>query len=201
MIPFISEEIWGKLPKTEGAKDSLMLEAWPEASTFVAMKDDAGVAQSRSDTALLMELVTASRSLKAQFKISPAKPVPVHLRAGDEQERAAAERIAGPLKHLARLSEVTATTDAVTLKGGRDVVRGFEVVLPLEDAGIDIEAEKGRLQKELTKKTKEIAGLEKKLGNEGFVNKAPADVVERERVRLGELEVTRAKLQQTLAQL
>ena len=201
MIPFITEEIWQKLPKAEGARESLMLEAWPDVSALASMTEDAGVAQARSDTALLMDLVTASRSLKAQFKISPAKPVPVHVQAGSDDERAAAERIAAPLTHLARLSEVVVTTEDVELKGGRDVVRGFELVLPLEGAGIDVEAEKARLHKELTKKAKEIGGLEKKLANDGFVSKAPAEVVERERGRLAELQVTHDKLQQTLAQL
>ncbi|MEM6997108.1 MAG: class I tRNA ligase family protein, partial [Myxococcota bacterium] len=201
MIPFITEEIWQKLPKADGAQASLMLEAYPDRAPLASMGDDAAVAQSRSDVTLLMDLVTSARSLKAQFKISPAKPVPLHLTAPDAEHLAAAERIAPALKHLGRLSTVEAGTAVVELQAGRDVVRGFEVVLPLEDAGIDVQAERTRLGKEVTKCGKEIAGLTRKLDSEGFLTKAPPAVVEKERARLVDLGVTHEKLKQTLARL
>lgn len=201
MVPFISEEIWQKLPKRSGSGDSLMLADAADPAELAPMLTDPSVVQARSDIALLTEMVTAGRSLKAQFKISPAHPVPLHLRAPDEAHREAGLRIAPALKHLARMSTVSVDCKPVEVKGGHDVVKGFEVVLPFEGAGIDLEAERARLSKELAKRSKEIDGLARKLGNEAFVTKAPPEVVAKERVRLAELGVTRDKLQQTVERL
>ena len=201
MTPFITEEIWQKLPKLSGAKESLMLEDYPDAAPYREMANAPSVKEARSDIALLTEMVTAARSLKAQFKISPAKPVPLHLRGSSEAQVAAATRISAALKHLAKLSVVEAGTEPVELKGGHDVVGGFEVVLPLEAAGVDIDAERARLTKELGKRDKEIAGLERKLSSGGFASKAPPEIVAKERVRLDELRVTLEKLKETVARL
>ncbi|MBL4683959.1 MAG: class I tRNA ligase family protein, partial [Nannocystaceae bacterium] len=201
MLPFITEEIWQKLPKVSGAKDSLMLETYPNVEAYTAMLDDPSVKEARADLALLADFVSAARSLKAQFKISPAKPVPLHLCAPDQQRLQSAQRIAAALTHLGRLSSVVVDTVPIEVKGGHDVVQGFDVVLPFEGAGIDIDVERARLGKELVKRTKELASLEKKLGSAGFVNKAPPEVVDKERARLIELGATRDKLEQTLARM
>ncbi|MBC8069751.1 MAG: hypothetical protein IAG13_15545, partial [Deltaproteobacteria bacterium] len=81
-----------------------------------------------------------------------------------------------------------------------EVVRGLEVFLPLEGL-VDLRAERSRLGKELDKQHKEIESLARKLDNAGFVAKAPPEVVEGERVRLGELRTNADKLAKTIAQI
>jgi valyl-tRNA synthetase len=163
---------------------------------------DAGVQQSRDDVARLIDIVTAARSLKAQFKISPAQPVPLAVRADYSGGAQMLERIAEDAQHLARLQSwtVVGADDEVPRECGTEIVRGVEVMLPLAGL-VDIAAETKRLQKEHDKLTRDIASLEKKLANQGFVTKAPPEVVAKEKDRLGQLRIDADKLQATLQRL
>ena len=218
MIPFITEEIWSKLPRRRGDASHLMIERWPQTTartetgapktqdgfvTDVAgLLADAGVQRARDDMERLTDIVTAARSLKAQFKISPAQGVPVIVRAEGEGGAAMLGRIAEPAQHLARLSslQVLAAGEDAPRECGTEVVRGVEVMMPLAGL-VDVAAETKRLQKDHDKLGKEIAGLQRKLGNEGFVTKAPPEVVAKEKERLAQLRVDADKLAATLQRL
>jgi valyl-tRNA synthetase len=217
-VPFITEEIWTRLPRRAGAKDSLMLEAWPRAlerdgdgrplvmdgpiRDVGQLTSDPRVIEARDDVARLMDVVTAARSLKAQFKLPPAKAVPLMVRAEGVGGVALLDRIRDAVVHLARLERMDALHgDAeAPRESATEVVRGVEVILPLVGL-VDLDAERKRLRNELDKQAQQIAGLENKLANEGFRNKAPAEVVAKEQQRLQELRVTQTKLQDTLARL
>jgi valyl-tRNA synthetase len=217
-VPFVTEEIWTRLPRRAGARDSLMIEAWPQVRERdaegrpVAMDGpvrevgrilaDPGVVAAREDVARTMDVVTAARSLKAQFKLPPAQPVPLLVRADGAGGSAMLERIRDAVVHLARLErlDIVEAGTQIPKESATEVVRGVEIVLPLEGL-VDLEAERKRLRKELDKQAKEIAALEKKLQNPGFRNKAPAEVVAKEETRLGELRTTHEKLEATLSRL
>ncbi len=211
-IPFITEEIWTRMPRRAGAKESLMIEAWPQVRTRDAegrpvtmdgpvtnvgrILSDPRVHEAREDMARLMDVVTAVRSLKAQFKLPPARPVPILVRAEGVGGASLLERIRDAVVHLARLErmDVLEAGAAAPKESAAEVVRGVEIVLPLAGL-VDVAAERRRLGKELDKHAKEIAALEKKLQNEGFRSKAPAEIVAKEEARLRELRVTLQKVQ------
>jgi valyl-tRNA synthetase len=196
----------------------LMIEAWPRVRArdgsdrptqmdgpvraVATLWSDPAVAAAREDMVRLMDVVTSARSLKAQFQISPAQPVPIVVRASDDAQAAALLRVQGDIVHLARLSqlEIVAPGGAVPQKCGTEVVRGLEVMLPLAGL-VDIDAERSRLQKERDKIAKELGALQAKLQNPGFRDKAPPAVVAKERERLAGLQLDHEKLAGTLTRL
>jgi valyl-tRNA synthetase len=217
-IPFITEEIWQQLPQRKASKESLMIEAWPSVRTrdesgrphtmdgplpaAGSLLADPSVAVAREEIGRLMDVVNAARSLKAQFKISPAQPVALLVRAGDSAQVEILRRVQADALHLARLSSLHVLEPGaeVPRECGTEIVRGVEIVLPLAGL-VDVAAETARLQKELDKHAREIKALGGKLGNPGFLAKAPADVVAKERERLDELQVDHDKLAATLKRL
>ena len=203
MIPFITEEIWTRLPRRRDAKPSLMIEAYPEVRELTReLFDDKEVVEAMEDVSRLRDIVTAARSLKAQFKLSPSKAVPVAARAEGVGGKKLLRRIREDVVHLARLErmDILEGGDEPPSDAAAEVVRGVEVYLPLAGL-VDVAAERKRLRKELDKQEKEIGALERKLGNEGFRTKAPAAVVAKEEARLVELRANHDKLHATVDRL
>jgi valyl-tRNA synthetase len=166
-----------------------------------ALLRDPEVVRAAEDMARVMEIVTAVRSLRAQFRISPAQPVEVRVRADFEGGTDMLARIADDVVHLARLRAFDIAGEGQAPREcGTEVVRGVEVMLPLAGL-VDVEAEKARRDKDIAKDERERDGLARKLANEGFVTKAPAAVVEKERERLSQLELDIAKKKEVRARL
>ncbi len=201
MIPFISEEIWQRLPRPEGSAESLVIAAWPSVSgegaertmagpvTRVgAVSADLSVAAARVDIERMIALVTTHRMLKAESKVSPAQPVAVLVRSDDAEATASLARISEAAQFVGRMSSLTilGADEALPKACSVALVEGIEVGLPLEGL-VDLDDERKRLTKEVGAKEKQVAGLERKLGNEGFLAKAPAEVVAKEQARLAAL--------------
>ena len=215
IAPFITEEIWQALPRAEGEPESLMLAAYPRAGEgdasdmFGPFADAAtllGSARARSSTefiSIMTEVVTAARALKATFKLSPGKRIPLLVRTDQAAARGMVEQLGDQIVRLARLSEVTllAAGDAIPREVSTEVVHGgVEVILPLAGV-VDLDAERARLGKELEKLNKDAAKLDKKLGNERFLAKAPPAVVAKDRARRAEIAETVKKLESMLTTL
>ena len=189
IMPFITEEIWQIVaPMTEKHGASIMPEAYPKAQADkIDETAEAWVVQ-------LKQAVDACRSLRGEMNISPAARVPL-VAAGD------AEKLAGYapyLKALAKLEEVTIVTELPEADAPVMLVDDFKLMLKIE---IDVAAEKERLGKEIARLENEINKANGKLGNESFVARAPAAVVEQEKVRLAEFGASLGKLQSQLAKL
>ncbi len=189
IMPFITEEIWQTIaPMTEKHGASIMLEAYPKAQADkIDETAEAWVVQ-------LKQAVDACRSLRGEMNISPAARVPL-VAAGD------AEKLAGYapyLKALAKLEEVGIVTELPEADAPVMLVDDFKLMLKIE---IDVAAEKERLGKEIARLENEINKANGKLGNESFVARAPAAVVEQEKVRLAEFGASLGKLQSQLAKL
>lgn len=211
MIPFITETIWQRLPRPAGSGDSLMLAAWPcapeadagegDARTLAgpvaqvgALLADARVVEAGHDIERLIAIVTNHRMLKAESKVSPAQPVDVVVRTDDAAVAASLARVAESAQFVGRMKSLTilGADDQLPKACSVAVVGGVEIGLPLEGL-VDLDEERKRLGKEVAKKEKALGGLEKKLGNEKFVAKAPPEVVAKERERLVALKDSLAK--------
>ena len=183
-MPFITEEIWQHIPH-EGK--SVMVAAWP--SDEGAKVDEAGEAQMTA----IMETIKAIRNMRVEVNAAPGKKSEAILHFTDESLRPVFAANEGYLKVLASAEPVTVQpADAAKPENAMaSVVSGVEIYLPLKGL-IDVEKETARLQKELESLDKEIKRAAGKLNNAGFVAKAPADVVEKEREKKQEYEEKKA---------
>lgn len=189
IIPFITEEIWQTIgPMSERTGASIMLEAYPRSE---AKKIDEAA---EAWVALLKTAVDACRSLRGEMGISPAARVPL-IAAGDVEQLSV---YAPYLKALAKLEEVSIVSELPEADAPVMLAGNFKLMLKVE---IDVAAEKERLGKEVARLTGEIAKANGKLGNESFVARAPAAVVEQEKARVAEFSANLEKLQAQLAKL
>jgi valyl-tRNA synthetase len=198
ITPFITAELWERVAvvagrKAEGSPESIVTARYPEAR--LDRIDDDAIAW----MAQLKALIGATRTLRSEMNLSPAERVPL-LAHGD----ADFVRDAAPLlKALARLSDVEVFDDesrfqARTRATPVAVQGDVRVALHVE---IDVDAERERLTKEIDRLRGEIAKAEAKLGNAGFVARAPVAVVDQEKVRLANFTSTLRRLQDQAARL
>ncbi|XDZ66890.1 valine--tRNA ligase [Alphaproteobacteria bacterium LSUCC0684] len=182
MMPFLTEELWQKVFGNSGM---LITSRWPDISTGDNSK-------AAAEIGFIVDLITAIRSIRNEMNVPVAAKPELVLPSGDETLR---RRVEGNLASVLRLARVEEVSFAETMpaQSAQGVVDGIGFALPL--AGIlDFDAERARLEKEITAVEQEIRKLEGKLGNPGFMAKAPEDVIEENRRRLAEENETRARL-------
>jgi valyl-tRNA synthetase len=192
LMPYITEEIASYLPTARGRL--LLEQAYPRGDD-VAIDPDA-----EGRMAVLKDVVTSVRNVRAAYRVNPGARIPVRVRATGPK----AERVREASDGITRLAGVAALEvgpDVVKEKGSAATPIGdIEVVIPL--AGIvDIEGERARLTRERGKVEAELGDVERKLSNQGFVAKAKPEVVERERARQERLNTELAKLVESLGLL
>ena len=187
-MPFITEDIW---LKTSDRQQALIISEWPVLSD--ALINDAAT----TDMNWLIELITNIRSVRAEMNIPPSKKAPLLMLADSLDPRL--ETYADVLSPMARVDGVKTASEAP--KGAlQTVVDGVTFAIPL-DGLIDTGAEKARLSKEIEKAQAEIDKIDKKLGNEAFVSKAPEKVVNLQKERRAGYEAELEKLGEALAGL
>ncbi|WP_302496177.1 valine--tRNA ligase [uncultured Flavonifractor sp.] len=190
-MPFITEEIWQALPH-EG--DYLMLQQWPEHHANLDFPEEEKAME------LIMDAIRAIRARRAEMNVPPSKKAQLTV---STLEQAVFHQGTPFLKRLAYASDVKVVeaTDTVDAQGMVTIAtHAARLYLPLAEL-VDLEKEKARIQKELDKNRKELDKLETKLNNPGFVNKAPAQVVEAERERANKLKALLVKLEESAAAL
>ena len=189
VIPFITEELWQRVAPLAGrAGASIMLAPYPQHQ---AERIDAAA---EAEVAWLKELVGACRNLRGEMNVSPAQRIPL-LATGD---KARLEALSPYIRILAKLSEVSVVETLPAADAPVAVVGDCRLMLKIE---IDKAAERERLQKEISRLESEIAKAEGKLANEGFVARAPAQVVAQEKERLAAFATTLKNLKPQLAKL
>ena len=193
-MPFITEEIWQHIPH-EGK--SIMVSQWPaEDKTIADLIDEA----SESSMTTIMETIKTIRALRLEVNAAPSKKSEVVLNFTDESLRQVFADNEGYLTVLASAEPVThmAAGAEKPENAMAGVVNGVEIFLPLKDL-IDVEKETARLNGEMAKLEKEISRLDKKLSNQGFLAKAPADVVAGEKEKLAgyqeKMDAVKARLE------
>jgi valyl-tRNA synthetase len=201
ICPFQSEEIWQRLPGREAR--------WGEEVPFCAVAPFPEVDESLRDADAeeqfdrVERAVTRLRNLRQESGLPQRQRVPAVLLSASDPVRQTLTRLGGEIQRLAQISELTIAEPAgytVPTQAAVHDEPDLKVVLPLEGV-IDLDAERGRVEKDLTKARKELEGYERKLGNEGYVNKAPADVVAETRARAARCRERIAGLESSLERL
>ncbi len=194
VMPFLTEELWHKLPQPAGAR-SIALDKFPEPRP---QWEDASAA---GEMELLQEIVIAARNIRAEMKLDPKRKVAADFSSGDPSIRKLAEENLDALQRLATLSQLQIASGHLDSSGA--AVRStaqFDLRIAYADA-TDKQAEIARLKKEIERLAKDIESKQTRLADEGFTSKAPAQVVENLRKTLAERRIEHQKLLDRLHQL
>jgi valyl-tRNA synthetase len=193
-MPFITEEIWQTIAPLAGVKgESIMRQPYPVADDNKI--DEAAVAEME----WVMQFITGVRSIRSQMNIAPKKQLPVLLKDAQAEDKTRLENNRNFLSRLANLESIE-VLDGEAPAAATALVGKMEILIPLEGL-IDKDAEIARLNKEMSKLDKVIKQSSGKLANENYVAKAPAEVVAKEREKLGEMQQAYQQLEQQLAAL
>lgn len=187
-MPFITEEIYSAIPHS---CDSIMISPYPTFSeNLVFAKDEAEFSK-------LMEVIKKVRVMRGDMNVPPSKKTKMYI---ETQFSDIFEKGADFIKRLASAEEVI-TGASFNIDGAVQVVTdSARVFIPMAEL-VDTEKEKARLTKELDGVNRDIELLSGRLGNEQFVNKAPAKVIELEREKLAKAQNKKANIEQSLANL
>ena len=192
-MPFITEEIWQHIPH-EGK--SIMVAQWPlEKCDHINTKVE-------TEMTTIMDTIKAIRNMRAEVNVAPGKKSEVILHFTDIVLKQVFSVNNNYLKVLAAAEPITILEEGTTKPENAmaAVVNGVEIYLPLKGL-IDVEKETGRLNKELMTLEKELQRVTGKLANAGFVAKAPAEVIEKEKQKQKEFEEKRAAIHDRLTYL
>ena len=185
-MPYITEEIWQSLPH-EG--ESIMVSSWPEYDEAHCFESEA------AQFTKVMDAIKAIRNRRAEMNVPPSKRATLYIETEDAQ---VFEQCAAFLVRLASASEVEVNAEFDKAGSVQVITDSAKIYIPMAEL-IDMEKEIARLEKEKEQCEKQAAGLEARLGNPGFVNKAPENVVAAERDRLAKLKERLAKLEESIA--
>jgi valyl-tRNA synthetase len=194
-MPFLTEELWHQLPQAAGA-ESIALDLFPEARVGWAN------AKVLREVALIQEVVTALRTIRAELKVDPKKKVQAEFSTADAAAGKLIQANLAAIGRFAVLSELR-----IVPRGQFDSKTGavrstalFDVRIAYSDV-VDATAEKARLKKEIEGLQKAIVSKERQLGDETFRSRAPAEIIQKLEATLAEQRVELAKLQDRLPQL
>ena len=219
IMPFITEALWRRLPWPGGdtRPESLMIAPWPAPRP--EREDPAAERQMLA----LQELISAVRGIRSEYDVPARADVTVELTDAPDWlkqaltvEQASVRRLArvGEVRHRAGAGGAGNGAGAVAAEGGESageadgrgagahavLQSGAELFMPLRDL-IDVDRERGRLRDELERVESLLQGAVKRLDNDQFVNRAPAEVVEREREKAASLRDQQERLSRKLAAL
>jgi valyl-tRNA synthetase len=167
-----------------------MLQAYPVCDE--AQIDNAALAE----TQWLMQFILGVRRIRGEMNIAPSKPLPVLLQDGSESDQRSLTNNQSYLQKLARLESITwLNPDDVTPESAIALVGDMKILIPMAGL-IDKNAELARLDKEIQRISKELPRIEGKLNNPSFVDKAPPDVIEKEKAKLADLQSMLNNLEQ-----
>jgi valyl-tRNA synthetase len=193
-MPFITEELWSEM--ASGRESLLIEETWPNTSRALAAPE------AEAELDWVVRLISEIRAVRAEMNVPAGARLNLIIRdlATDKEPWLVAND--AQIKGLARVQNVTKDSGTSVIPEGsiQIVIDEATVILPL--AGIiDLDQERGRLEKEITKAAGEIGKLEKKLANKGFIEKAPEEVIAENRQRLADAQAQKTKLGEALTRI
>jgi valyl-tRNA synthetase len=190
-MPFITEEIWQRVAPLAGITgDTIMLAPYP------LPEQDKIDAIAEQDVEWLKQVITAIRNIRGEMRIPPGKSLPLYLHNGDEQDRRRLDENRNFLSRMAKLDNIIwLTPEQSAPPSVTQLVGRMEILVPMAGL-IDKTAELERLGKEIQKLKQEVGRGEQRLKNPGFADRAPAEVVAKEREKLNEYRSQLAKLEE-----
>jgi valyl-tRNA synthetase len=192
-MPFVTEEIWHKLPGTQGSIMKALFPADQNRDAEIRFDTDA-----ESQMTLLIELISAIRNIRGEMNIAPSLNLATTVQTKDLHIKATVEQYQDIIINLAKLDFLGITANAERPKSSATaVVGGATLFIPLEGI-IDFGKEAQRLEKEINKLVNELATVAKKLENDSFLSKAPEDVVQQVKAKHALLQEKQQKLQSNL---
>ncbi|MHB9004143.1 MAG: valine--tRNA ligase, partial [Coriobacteriia bacterium] len=197
MMPFVTEQIWRQLPLDAADRaDSLMVAAWPSPESLVGWVDEGA----ERSIAALQEIVTAVRGIRARYSVPPKARVSVIVKAGGA-DALLVGNLHAQIVALAGVDDIRIDAHAAKpAHAAAAVAAGSEVYVPHEGL-VDFDAERERVAREIDKIRPDLEKLERKLANKGFLAKAAAEIVEKDRAKAADLRETLSTLQAQLAEL
>jgi len=191
ICPFITEEIWQRINKLIGQNgESIMLCRYPEV--FDDFIDD----DLEKEMLWVQDIIQSLRSIRSEMAISPAKGIPLLIKNANPHERNLFKKYLGTITVLCKLSSTHFIDKKETAALSASAVVGeIELLIPMADL-INKDSELQRLSKELAKLEKDIALAEGKLNNKQFTDRAPEEIIVKEREKLSQAALARDKLEQ-----
>jgi valyl-tRNA synthetase len=200
-MPFITEEIWQQLPKGSGAPQSIMITLYPVRD--VRFYDDA----SEQSMALVQKVIVALRAIRGEKNIPGPAKIMCLLAVTDDYKKTILEGYKQLIAEQARCSEVRVRRSGASFSGefsldniATALAGDVEVMVPLEGL-VDPGAEREKLEKELAKLKKDYDFLVKKHSNPTFIERAPLEVLDKDRARMAELKAGIDKIELALGRL
>jgi len=189
-VPFITEEIWQVL---SSSPESVSVAPYPSGGE----RDEAAERLMES----FQQVITAVRAIRAEWNVPAKAPLTVHVQTADKQLAATLREYTEALGVLTEAQTWNVAEEIDAPKGSaRQILADAEVFVPLAE-WIDLDAEKARLQGELSSVAADLARVEGKLGNAKFLERAPQEVVEKERAKRNEFRQKQQRLETNLQAL
>ena len=182
IMPFITEEIWQRVAPLAGIQaESIMLQPYPVADNFHI--DNSAIAEIN----WVMNFILGVRRIRGEMNIAPSKPLPVLLQNGSIIDQSYLSNSSVYLQRLGRLESITwLSNDDTTPESAIALVGELKILIPIAGL-IDKDAELIRLDKEIQKIKNDLPRIQGKLSNPTFINKAPAEVIDKENAKLTDL--------------
>lgn len=196
IMPYITETIWQRVKPLAGVTgDTLMLAEFPSYQAELVDND------AMADLEWVKQVIVAVRNIRAELNIAPSKPLNALVRGVSYQDRIRLEANQAFFASLAKLETITILVEGETAPmSTTQFIGNMELLIPMAGL-IDVAAEMARIDKQLEKLAQEIARIEGKLSNEGFVAKAPAAVIDKERAKMTDLSRDIEKLNEQKIEL
>ncbi len=188
-MPFVTEEIWQRLP---GTTESIMKSAFPEVSEFAA--DESAL----KEMDLLMGIITGIRNIRGEMNIPPSRQVSVVMEVPDAVEASLVQENLEHIRNLAKVDSLEVGTRITKPEASATAVHGQIQVHVLLKGLLDFGEERKRLKKQIASIEKDMAGSSKKLANRQFMEKAPQDIVENVKKKVENLQEKLDKLNHNL---
>jgi len=192
-MPFITEEIWQHLPaeyQEEKRVRTIMLQGYPQADP--ALFDETA----EREMTVVQQVIGAVRNIRGEMNVPPAREADLILNSADAALLELIGRNAGYLHKLARVGGILYNQPRPAAAASA-VAQGIEILVPLAGL-IDVDREKGRLEKEIARLEGQLFGLTQKLMNRDFIARAPKEVIEKEEKKRADFAHTLEKLRSSL---
>ncbi len=195
-MPFITEEIWQHSPSTE---ESLVVASFPRARK--ELRDE----EAEKEMRFLQEAIVGIRTIRAENRIPPKKKVDLYVKVRDERKvgkKAEAEIIRHTMEYIQTLANIRQVEILDHFPQKKKLLKGiagsWEIAIPIEEGVFDLNQEKLRLEKELSKIMSDIEKIETRLKNTSFLNRAPKEVIKEAKGKLRVLQGKKTKLEESL---